>query len=243
MPSSPPCCASAEAELAAWRPASCSLVAWDAAGFCSLLGRRKLLWVGDSTALQSAIALSSELRSSSTAVSCGQHQISFALSDTLVGRSFSIASNASKHGQLGLNRGYPLPTIVEHAKPAVVVLSVGAHVYREGSFEQMLEGAAHDVAALRTRLPNLTVIWKTSTLGACAQDDYGWRTFNYAMYAHFDALARRFWPPRNVSVLDVSPLHTWRGEGACDVHLCAGPLRLVPHLLYHALATGGIPLY
>ena len=45
-----------------------------------------------------------------------------------------------------------------------------------------------------------------------------------------------------MSLLDVSPLHQWRGNGSCNVHLCPGPLRLVPLLLHHALASAQIVL-
>lgn len=37
-----------------WSPASCRLPEWDAVEFCRLLGRRKILFIGDSTMMQAA---------------------------------------------------------------------------------------------------------------------------------------------------------------------------------------------
>jgi hypothetical protein len=40
-----------------WEPTSCSLLAWNSSQFCSLLGSRRILIIGDSTMHQTAVEL------------------------------------------------------------------------------------------------------------------------------------------------------------------------------------------
>ena len=104
-----------EAELWSWQPRHCRMPAFGVARFCSALGSRLLLLVGDSTMFQLAFTLDALLRASTCA-----DQVEYAASDTLL------------HGCLGhFGRGGHWGHIVRTARrwPDVVVLNANAHVY------------------------------------------------------------------------------------------------------------------
>ncbi len=66
-----------------WRPKNCSLDQWDSKQFCTLLGTRKILLLGDSTMQQSAATLVNMVASGGG--SC-VNQITFARSHYLIFR-------------------------------------------------------------------------------------------------------------------------------------------------------------
>jgi hypothetical protein len=91
-----------------WRPATCQLVPWDVAAFCSRLGGRTMLWIGDSTMDEAARVVAAFAGWGD--VGCAK-QVQSATSDTL-GR--------AKYGAGG--RGPSWPSYVRESRPDVVVL-------------------------------------------------------------------------------------------------------------------------
>ena len=242
-----------------WRPATCQLVPWDVAAFCSRLGGRTMLWIGDSTMDEAARVVAAFAGWGD--VGCAK-QVQSATSDTL-GR--------AKYGAGG--RGPSWPSYVRESRPDVVVLTAGAHIHGDGNFEKVLQAVADERAR---HFPELPLIWKTSSPGGCAAqplselpDAAWWRayserngyagrydsnqpryvptggifhngTYNWREFQRRDAYARRFWAEHNGSVLDLSPLH-YRADahvgGADCLHMCLRALSLVPRLLLHLFVT------
>ena len=113
---------------------------WNATRFCKLLAGRRMLFVGDSTMQQTASVVMSAVswpyhtKHGGTADSepigrtgsCAS-QLTFGKSDTLIGRPLGR-----------LNRGKPWHEWVNLEKPAIVVLSAGAHVYGHKNFTSLL---------------------------------------------------------------------------------------------------------
>lgn len=251
-------------EQYAWRPDSCALVPWSAQSFCTVLGRRRMLFIGDSTMNQVAAAIAHAVRwgfdfaraqsaSSSSAPSCAA-QIQVGLSDTLVGRMGAFGAKNRGHAWEQLVNRYRLKTSGMDAD--IVLLSAGAHVYGNDNFTLVLE----HVAQTRERLfPLLPLIWTSGPSAGCgrtplpaAPDTAFWSSYNasavvFSNWKDFvarDTIARDFWRVRGgplASVLDVSPLHrrvdAHPGPPTIDcLHMCEPALTgLLPTLLHHHL--------
>ena len=233
-----------------WRPRGCALTRWHAPRFCDQLGRRTLLFIGDSTIDQASAAVANSV--SWGGGSCDR-QIMYANADTLVRRRFGAS-----------NRGRPWTEWVKKAvaqyglKSLVVVLGASAHIYGDNNFTSVL----HDVASSAAlRFPGLRLIWMTSIGAGCGSRPLdrppgaafwsGYASdaplFNWRDFASRDRLARRFFAARNVSVLDLQPLHmrvdarvssptqSWGASGVDCLHFCDTALRLIPTLLHHLL--------
>ena len=233
-----------------WRPHGCALTRWHAPRFCDQLGRRTLLFIGDSTIDQASAAVANSV--SWGGGSCDR-QIMYANADTLVRRRFGAS-----------NRGRPWTEWVKKAvaqyglKSLVVVLGASAHIYGDNNFTSVL----HDVASSAAlRFPGLRLIWMTSIGAGCGSKPLdrppgaafwsGYASdaplFNWREFASRDRLARRFFAARNVSVLDLQPLHmrvdarvssptqSWGASGVDCLHFCDTALRLIPTLLHHLL--------
>ncbi|KAJ1493491.1 hypothetical protein T484DRAFT_2017372, partial [Baffinella frigidus] len=68
-----------------WEARTCALASWDAAAFCHALGRRTILFIGDSTLQQSAVAVINAVTWDMWNATGCQQQVSFGASDTLIG--------------------------------------------------------------------------------------------------------------------------------------------------------------
>jgi hypothetical protein len=203
-----------------WQPSRCRVAAFDGEAFCAALGRRRLLFVGDSTMQQLASVVMAHVQwafwpaRANRSAACA-HRLGYVPSDTLVGR------------WLGrLNRGSTLNRTLHQSKPDVVVASAGAHIRGEANFRLMLHEAAEVLTQPLARPP--TLIWATLTGAGCSEQPLadrrnrtlhamfhelaevrGVRTHNWPEFASFDALATEYWParlPERACVLDLTPL-------------------------------------
>ena len=116
-----------------WKPRACELVPWDELKFCELLGRRKVLIVGDSTLMQTAGTLKSMLyhgraRDMNYTGSCHEN-ILFAQSDHMV-------HTKGHHDKMhrSFDRGAPLGKHVESLGFPVdfVIFGTGYHQEKKG---------------------------------------------------------------------------------------------------------------
>jgi hypothetical protein len=135
-----------------WTPHTCTLTEWDAHSFCTYLGNRSMVFIGDSTMHQTAVTVTNMLVAANA--TCIQ-QISYALSDTLVGKELGV-----------FNRGRTLLDIVQalrDSNDSIVVLSTGPHIYTE--FESVLAEVAQTIQQLRNTTSGLTFVWRTQQPG------------------------------------------------------------------------------
>jgi hypothetical protein len=135
-----------------WTPHSCRISDWGAHSFCRHLGSRSMVFIGDSTMYQTAVTVTNVLVAANA--TCIQ-QISYALSDTLVGK------------ELGLfNRGKSMSEIVQtlqDTNSSIIVLSAGAHVF-EG-FESLVAEVAQIIQQIRSSASGLPFVWRTQQPG------------------------------------------------------------------------------
>lgn len=206
-----------------WVPRTCALPQWDARRFCTLLGQRRLLLVGDSTMEQTGSALVAlvqwgHLRDGGVAAgnaSC-HRQISIVHSDTLIARHLGRFNR-------GIFGGWLRAVARFRRAPGglLVVLHASAHVYGSANFSALLS----EVAAGHTkRFPDVPLLWKTSAGAGCDAHPHDgpppyaapyWdallartSTWNWPELWAQDELARRFWAHHHgACVLDMAPLH------------------------------------
>jgi hypothetical protein len=200
-----------------------------------------------------------------------QTQMSFAFSDTLVGRPLGK-----------MNRGRPWASHwVDTLRPDVVVINAGAHVgygandtdeSSDSRFDTMFAEVLNDVLRYRETVPQRLILWKTQQPGGCSdhiQDGHATfgkdepsllyntatKGFNYRFnHQHFrsrDEKVLEVLRSQGLPALDLRALyarsdaHVWLAAGkvADCLHLCSpGPLDMVPQVLYEALLTHLKPL-
>lgn len=237
-------CACNEKNLisARWVPDDCRLWRWKKKSFCQLLGRRKIMFIGDSTMQQTAAVVMNAVYGD-----C-HRSIAFGMSDTLMGRSLGA-----------MNRGRPWSDWVKEFNPDIAVLSTGAHI-KTADFRALLQ----EIYSNFSRFPETRFIWKTQNPGGCDSKmqvdfkDNFWtnysghgdaKRFGWDQFMDRDITAIDFFQRTPVSILDVRPLYfrTDAHPGSYPdtasvidcLHFCChsrGPLHLIPILLRHTLA-------
>ena len=200
-----------------WQPSSCNLAPWSAELFCSSLGGRSLLYVGDSVSQQIFSELVIAIHAEGMA-GCAD-LLTWASADTLVDKELGS----------GWNRGREWAWWVTLFKPDIIVAGgAGAHVYGESNYIWALASVAARLATLRTELGDdaPTFIWQTIPGAGCGptlldrlpsqMDPSFWLQMNASRfgaplnYPAFEArnlFATTFWSSRAVPVLDLEPLH------------------------------------
>lgn len=230
-----------------WVPRDCALDRWNATAFCKALGRRKIMFVGDSTSGQVAASVHNYI-----AIGGGicSHQISSVLSDFLA----SDFLGPGVH-----DRGDTWNSTVLHATPDIVILGLGPHIGKQLNYTRIL---LHIRSVFITQFGGtpLRLLWRTTTGAGCGPTileqspnapsgrwppapGMPWvnRTpYNWGLMEEWDNIAVQVW--RDVpgaAVLDMRPL--WLrpdaavGRGDC-VHVCLpGPFRFAARLLLHEL--------
>ena len=135
---------------------------FDAHRTCRLLGRRKVLMIGDSTMRQTASLLINAL----FPAGCQTH-ILFRIADTLVNKNFGA-----------MNRGEHWRRIVEEVKPEIVIMSVGAHVQDYNGqnattvYRSIVDEVLNNIVMLKNislYFQNLTFVWKTQQPQGCSK--------------------------------------------------------------------------
>jgi hypothetical protein len=208
-----------------WRDAS--LPSWSAQAMCDIIGTRRTMFIGDSTMQQTASTFMNAVYPSGC-----QTQVTMALSDTLVGRSFGH-----------MNRGKSWTSYVKEHNPDIVVLSVGAHVVDEESYKNVLNEVFTSINEYKITRPNLLVIWKTLQPGGCTDkiSDPVVYERNWGKFPSRDELALRLLV--NVPILDIRMLYNRSDAHVSShvnpyvkkhdcLHMCIpGPLDVVPVLM------------
>ena len=242
-----------------WMPNNCSLLKWDGDQFCSLLGDRVMLIVGDSTMMQAGVTLVNMLVSSRA--SCG-YNVRMLRSDVLYRPSMhKICSDYDRMFR----------DVVEEVKPNISIFSTGAHLNDAGDVDAVLWGL-RDFILEQTSVQNTSMIWKsqhpghhdcdnfTEPLGwndiqlnngsTVSEDKYHWNTFRVMdevvkekLYAQNGTIFHKYY--NRMKYMDLSMLFLradghpgsfskfFAGDNFIDcLHFCMpGPLDLFPVLV------------
>ena len=190
-------------------PSNCTLRPWDAEEFCTALGGRKILLIGDSLMRQIATILMNRIALDFWGREGGcQGQLTMAISDRLLGR---IPRDNRR------NRGKPWTDYVREHRPDLVVLTAGPHV-RPLEFDRILDRVVAQHAAEH---PDLPLVWRSQVGAGCAwpapleapPDRAFWRNYsrsrrvyNYAHFEAYDRAAAARFPGPNRAYMDLSPL-------------------------------------
>lgn len=230
-------------ELYRWQPSNCTLLTWNATRFCELLGPRRMLFVGDSTQVQTFATLTNMIQAGNG--SCNSN-ITFGRSNVLV---------------YGLKGGKNLHEWVQISNlPDIVVVTCAAHLHDLGDMMFVLEHLTpmlqrvHDLYHAAGK--NVSVAWKTSnpphfnctlvreptTAVAPELIHDGEKYPEWNLFAQFDAMAVNASKGLNMTVLDMTPLRlrpdahpgvTWRDD--CLHYCMPGPIDLFSQVLLQAL--------
>jgi hypothetical protein len=232
-----------------WKPERCKVVPWSAKGFCKMLGLRTIMFIGDSTMLQTADVVYSSIAEGKGG--CEQNILT-GLSDTLIG---SGGFGSFGHKVLGEE----WTSYINESRPDIVVLGAGAKVFSGGTalrkdgrkpmarytvlIKKVIEDYNHlhdssrEGGALYTKEKPLTLVWKTTNPGGCAENissaggvspesDLFWKGYhrrgdpfgllqNYNSFMEFDNAAADYFSEFGFPVADVRMLH-WRRDAKID---------------------------
>ena len=231
-----------------WVPSTCTLVDFDAVKFCSYMGKRRLLVVGDSTIQQTSAYLTNTVYRQLGANGC-QSQIYFRAADTLV------------HKNLGhMNRGKEWMEYVKEVQPDIVLVGVGPHITLLKDYVSTIDQVKKEY--LEWKGKPFKLIFQTQFSAGCGKqankrlppwDKYIWRgkksSYNYHLFLPFDNYLRfAFALTEGVQILDIGPL-LWRNDrhpgvhstsaGGDCLHSCSpGPLSVIPRLLLQKFVLG-----
>ena len=156
-----------------WEPDNCVLSPWNASRFCELLGKRKILFAGDSTMSQTYYTMQAMIYFHFFKDTDCQRNMIFEQSDRLVDR----GGRHAKGADIGVGRGVPLIEVAEKHSYVfdMLVISAGFHVhpseYETSKNVSDMSFAQHFFPLLRNeinhiyrKMPNLRVIYKTGNV-------------------------------------------------------------------------------
>jgi hypothetical protein len=239
-----------------WQPIYCDLMEFNATEFCNVLGKRKLLLLGDSTMDQSGVSLVLQL--SKSRQPCA-NQIIYGHCNHL-----KWYSNADFKNITPSKYDESVTYFMNKYDPDIVVFGAGAHYHALDEYELMLKTFASDfedyISQVKpSKSKSLSVYWKTinpGVLGCIKNAGSGPKPYNKQVYTKdndkyqwrfhptFDMYAKRLANELNIRVLDMSPLynrpdpfHAHLGPNKDDcLHQCLpGPIDIFSQLVYQDL--------
>lgn len=248
-----------------WVPTTCHLPMWNASEFCSSLGNRTLLLVGDSLMYQAFHTLMGMLSQTPQDISCTK-SVYFGRSTHLFYDEMAIEADPTNV--------YSLPSYVDRLKPDVVVMNTGAHKGDLGDYFTVLERLRNWVGETFTVTngwPKPSFIWLTFSGGHYGCEAINRTTFNpgeknydqdsirdrwgdvykWGQIKYINQLVRNYSKAYNIfdGIIDLEPMlnlrpdaHVGNSKTSNDrefidcLHWCLpGPLNLFPRLLNHML--------
>lgn len=207
-----------------WQPFRCRLLPWNASRFCERLGKKQLLFIGDSTMIQHHAMLVNRIVWDAQSSGDGAHdcaaQVSFVHSDTLTMANFGR-----------LNRGYPMRKILAGLSPRVdrrppydvAIVNTGAHVASDADFKVLLY---YMTKLVPSQFPRVKIVWKLQNPAGCSKGGhpltappdeqfyathgsptYNWRNFSRRDELAKDAFNSAMRAPQVGGVLDTGPMN------------------------------------
>lgn len=238
-----------------WRPSSCRIDRFEAGRFCSMLGHRRLVIVGDSTASQAAASLMNMIIAGSADGRGCASNISNRLTDCMTsGVCKDRGADAEWRAQKFLGHASAVfsDAIMSATESDILVLSAGPHIHTYDDYQQLLDHVALRIKQKREQKNAPMYLWKTVSGAGCGTVgttnlhsglalEYGWNNF-----PKYDDMAGSIMSSIGVPVVNVSMLHQ-RGDAHPGrfneqnpkrdcLHFCIpGPLDDWPKILSHVL--------
>mmetsp|Transcript_10371 Transcript_10371/g.14286 ORF Transcript_10371/g.14286 Transcript_10371/m.14286 type:complete len:336 (-) Transcript_10371:8-1015(-) len=237
-------------EKYSWVPDHCLLEKFSGVEFCYVLGKRRLLMVGDSLMHQMATVLINILK---TLHAPCLDQISYGVSSHLLYQAnVNFGMSKNMHLYFNMNSGAD-----------ICLVNAGAHLDDEGDLYNIWENIQPWVKEYRATY-NTTFVWVTQSFGhlQCEKfqaplkeytpitpNEYGLDRYSWRNFVGFDRMSKDLAAIHNFGILDVSMLrlrpdahkaNRIAGHEDC-LHWCLpGPLDIFPTLLYNKLSMGEI---
>eukprot|EP01031_Cornospumella_fuschlensis_P025480 gene25480-30762_t len=233
-----------ERERWEWKTIGCETLQWNASQFCDLLGPRKVVFVGDSTMVQSGVTVANMIRGGVVQGPCSPQIYIYRMNTAL-------------------DELNDLKTLLRNVQPHVVVVGFGAHYHNVSTHATEISLFFEEMDQFRkNHLANKPMlIWKTINFPHfnCAnfirptrvypsrpddvEDNYQWTDF----FA-FDDIATKAAHAHDFMVMNMSMLHlrpdghpelnalplAYKG-GDCLHYCLPGPLNIVATMLFHVL--------
>lgn len=201
-----------------WTPRDYSLPAWNASAFCDTLGRRTILFIGDSQNTEVSAGIHNYIVRGGGGCA---HQLRSRSSDELVEKDFG----GGWHRGLTWDnhvRTFPSP-------PDIVIIAAGAHLRRGSAGVLELLGEVREEYDRDFGSAQMRLVWRTSIGGGCLRegsplvpmttapkDTLGYwdavNQYNFREMEEWDDLAVEFWAQCIVD-LECSRLHHFRWPG------------------------------
>ena len=237
-----------------WAPSNCQFRKWNSKEFCNLLGKRTLLFLGDSTIVQAMSTLQNYI--SAGGGRCGA-QIFVRRSDTLSYEELISALRLFTHGGESKKK----------RQLDVLILNAGAHFADTKEMNNMWENLNKFILKYREATPTntTTFVWKTQNPGHPEYVDTPFTSYsayktheaipqkagnyNYKLFESFDEISKTNAAKLGLPVIDMFPLYLRADAhpnsvganslGSLDrLHFCApGPLDIIADILITMLYT------
>jgi hypothetical protein len=233
-----------------WTPHYCAIERFEGKKFCSIMGKRSIVFIGDSTMQQQAITLMDHI--TGTGGDCAP-RVGMLMNVELV----SATGNIFKMDWVDMMRTYAA---------SIVVLSMGPHFHNVSHYYSVWEDVARHFRENQVdkyvKENRVTVLVRTTNPGHinCSRNatiptsvpliepDAPANKYNWDLFPIFDDIAKLYARLLGWKVVDVSPLyrrsdaHPGSEYGDC-LHFCIpGPLNLFNQLLQTMLESGEIVL-
>lgn len=225
-----------EREKYHWEADGCDVMKWNATRFCEMLGDRKVMFIGDSTMIQTAGTVINMIISDTPKGLCGPQLL--------------------MNNQLDYVQGYST-AIKEHLlafQPDITLFNFGLHYQEQPAYEKAMRDLMDVITSVRaTMSPKvMEVIWKTTNMPhfSCQEhtiptsqpptptplqvDTYRWK-----LLPGMDAFSTKLFHEHGFAVMNMSmlSLRPDAHPGAMDcLHYCMpGPLNIAANMLMHFL--------
>lgn len=183
-----------------WVPDNCEMFPFDSVQFCEVLGKKRMVFCGDSSVGQSGETLIS---------------LVYAGGGKCVDQLYVVKSYALHYARNGTKT---MDDCLDFARPDIVIVGAGAHMHSLDEMKEVYRGITSSMPRYRKDYPTTTFVWKTVNAGhahctrykapvdkwVIKKDPYPF----FRLYPTYDRLAKEFAAQNGWKVLDMSLLHT-----------------------------------
>lgn len=229
-----------------WEADRCDILTWNATEFCRLLGPRRVLFLGDSTMVQTAATVVNMVMEDIPKGTCAPQLLAYQYNQPV-------------------DPEHDKRTMMEHLhrfSPDFVIIHFGVHFQNTELFKAAMQTFINDVNQIKANSSKeIVFVWKTTNTPHVACERYDRPTVSFPpspkdvsdrylwhLLPGFDAYARTFFTQHGFRLMDMSMLDLrpdahpgqnaweWKSFGGDCLHFCLpGPLNIAGNMLMHLL--------